>query len=37
MEVSDIKRPKEFEEENSNLKPMYADMAPENTALKDVI
>lgn len=37
MEVSDIKRLKELEEENSKLKRMYADMALENTALKDVI
>lgn len=37
MEVSDIKRLKELEEENAKLKRMYADMALENTALKDVI
>lgn len=37
MEASDIKRLKELEEENAKLKRMYADMALENTALKDVI
>lgn len=37
MESSDIKRLKELEEENAKLKRMYADMALENTALKDVI
>lgn len=37
MSVSDIKRLKELEEENSKLKRMYADMALENHALKDLI
>jgi len=37
MSVSDIKRLKELEEENSKLKKMYADMALENHALKDLI
>lgn len=35
--VSEIKRLKELEAENSKLKRMYADMALENTALKDLI
>ena len=37
MEASDIQRLKALEEENAKLKRMYADMALENTALKDVI
>ena len=37
MEVSDIKRLKELEEENRRLKQMYADLSLENRALKDVI
>jgi len=37
MELSDIKRMKELEAENSKLKRMFADMALENAALKDVI
>lgn len=37
MDASEIKRLKELEEENAKLKRMYADMAPENTALKDLI
>ena len=37
MEVSDIKRSRELESENARLKRMYAEMALENTALKDVI
>lgn len=37
MDVSEIKRLKELEEENAKLKRMYADMALENTALKDLI
>ena len=37
MEASDIRRLKALEEENAKLKRMYADMALENTALKDVI
>ena len=35
--VSELKRLKELESENVKLKRMYADMALENTALKDVI
>lgn len=37
MQTSDIKRLKELEAENAKLKKMYADMALENHALKDVI
>lgn len=37
MSVSDIKRLKELEEENAKLKKMFADMALENHALKDLI
>ena len=37
MEVSDIRRLKEFEDENRRLKQMYADLSLENRALKDVI
>jgi putative transposase len=36
-ETSDIKRLKELEHENSELKHLYADMALENAALKDVL
>ena len=35
--VSELKRLKELESENTKLKRMYADLALENTALKDVI
>ena len=35
--VSELKRLKELELENAKLKRMYADLALENTALKDVI
>ncbi len=37
MEVSDVKRMKELEAENAKLKKMFAEMALENHALKDVI
>jgi len=37
MEASDIKRMKDMEAELSQLKRMYADLALENRALKDVI
>ena len=37
MDASENKRLKELEEENAKLKRMYADMALENTALKDLI
>lgn len=37
MQASDLKRLKEMEQELSQLKRMYADMALENRALKDLI
>ena len=37
MSASDLKRMKEIEHELSQLKRMYADMALENRALKDLI
>lgn len=37
MEASDVRRLKELETENAKLKRMYADLALENNALKDVI
>jgi len=37
MEASDLKRMKELECELSQMKRMYADMALENRALKDLI
>jgi putative transposase len=37
MEVSDLKRLKELQEENRNLKQMYADLSLENRVLKDII
>jgi putative transposase len=37
MEAADIRKLKELTEENARLKRMYADLALENTALKDVI
>lgn len=37
MSVSELKRTKELEAENAKLKRMYADMALENRALKDLI
>ena len=37
MSASDLKRLREMEEENAKLKRMYADLALENTALKDLI
>lgn len=37
MEVSDLRRMKELEQENFKLKRMYADMALENRAMKDLI
>lgn len=36
MEASDVKRLKELEEENNKLKKMYADMALENRAFKEL-
>lgn len=37
MEASDLKRIRELEAENAKLKRMFADMALENTAMKDLI
>jgi putative transposase len=37
MEASDLKRFKELEAEHSKLKRMYADLAMENHAMKDLI
>jgi putative transposase len=37
MSVSELKRTRELEAENAKLKRMYADLALENTALKDLI
>jgi len=37
MSLSDIKRLKELENENTKLKKMFADMALENHALKDLL
>ncbi len=37
MEASDLKRVKELEAENAKLKRMFADMALENVAMKDLI
>jgi putative transposase len=37
MEASDLKKMKELERELSQMKRMYADMALENRALKDLI
>ncbi len=37
MEASDLKRTGELEAENANLKRMYADLALENAAMKDLI
>ena len=37
MEAADIKRLREIETENSKLKRMFADLALENRALKDLI
>ena len=35
--VNDVKRLRELEAENSKLKRMYADLALENAAIKDVL
>jgi putative transposase len=35
--VADLKRMKELETENAKLKRMYADLALENAAIKDVL
>ena len=37
MEASDLKRVKELEAENSKLKRMYAELALDNAAMKDLI
>ena len=37
MEVYDLKRNKELEDENPRLKRMFAEMALENAAMKDLI
>lgn len=37
MEISQVKRLKELEEENRKLKQMYADLALDNRILKEVI
>jgi putative transposase len=35
--VADVKRLKELEAENTKLKKMYADLALENAAIKDIL
>ena len=37
MEASDLKRNRELEAENAKLKRMYAELALENAAMKDLI
>jgi putative transposase len=37
MEMNELKRFKELEEENRKLKQMYADLALDNRMLKDII
>jgi len=37
MEVQDLKRLKELEEENHRLKKVYAELAMDNLVLKDVL
>jgi putative transposase len=37
MSLPELKRVKELEAENANLKRMYAELALENTAIKDVL
>ena len=37
MSANELSRLREVEEENTKLKRMCADLAPENTALKDLI
>jgi putative transposase len=37
LSASELKRLREVEEENAKLKKMYAELALENTALKDLI
>lgn len=37
LEASDLKRMRELEDENGKLKKMYADLALENRAIKDLL
>ncbi len=37
MEASDLKRMKDIEAENARLKKMYAELALENAAIKDLL
>lgn len=37
MEVSDLKRLRELEQENARLKRMYADLSLDNTILKEAL
>ncbi len=37
MELSDVKRLKELEQENRRLKQMYADLSLEHRVLKDIV
>lgn len=37
LDASELKRLKELEAENAKLKRMYADLALENSAMKDLI
>ena len=37
LEVSDVRRMRELEVENSQLKQMYADLSLEHQALKDIV
>ena len=37
LEASDLKRMRELEDENNRLKKMYADLALENRAIKDLL
>jgi len=37
MKASDLKRNRELEAENAKLKRMYAELALENSAMKDLI
>lgn len=37
LEASELRRIKELEAENARLKRMYADLALENTAMKDLL
>jgi putative transposase len=37
MEISELKKHKELEEENRKLKAMYADLALDNKMLKDIL